>query len=72
MRQKSLVLFEDQHYVACLVANRTILTVQRKRDGEETSGKAIEGDLAKEWSAAFETADDASESRALCRAVLSA
>jgi len=60
------VIFENQHYVACIT--RAGLSVQSKKKG---NGKLLPlaSKAFAEWLSSFETAIDASESNALCRAI---
>lgn len=66
---RSRVVFNNQHYMACIT--RAGLSVQSKKKG---NGKLIPlGCKAfSEWLGSFETAADASESNALCRAIYQA
>lgn len=65
----SKVIFENQHYVACITSAG--LSVQSKKKG---NGKLLPvGSVAfTEWLGSFETAIDASEFNALCHAIYQA
>lgn len=62
----SRVLFENQHYIACVTSAG--LTVQRKRSGRGLCLPACNARF-NEWIEAFETSDT-EESSALCRGFL--
>jgi hypothetical protein len=59
------VIFDGQHYTACTLSGGLVVTRKRKQ-----GGISLIGDQAATWIDAIETAIDASEANALCRAIL--
>jgi hypothetical protein len=69
MTTQTKIIFENQHYVACVTSAG--LSVQSKKKG---NGKLLPINCRGfvEWMGSFETAVDASESNSLCRAIYQA
>lgn len=65
-KMKPEVIFENQHYQACVWEGALIISHKRKRGGKQL----VAGKQADEWIDAIKTAIDASEANALCRGFL--
>ena len=70
MSIKSKVLFENAHYVACLVCNGDMLTVQHKRSGRGVSMVATHPQFADYLDELGDNYPRAGRA-ALCKALLS-
>lgn len=64
---KPEIIFENQHYQACVWKGNLIVTYKRKRGGKQL----VAGKQADEWIDAIKTAIDRDEANALCRGFLS-
>ena len=66
MKTKSRVLFQNQHYAACLMRDGALI-VQNLRKG---TGRRLLGSQVADWATAIEAALDRGEANDLCRGFL--